>query len=347
MLVAAALGAYAALAAWIPDYRDYGWAWRLPTWVLVRLYPWADRPDGARSISSVNRPVLIALSQRLYELDGREPQPRLAAKCLDELRTQTDVLRRRDAYILLGGCGMGAVPIDQLLAAALAEADPNLIGHAWNAIVGAAAHDAGARTHILERMRDHPDDTIVGMIKRLPERGEIAREYLPALVELIRTGEEATPAELCWKIMKMGSVAAAVAPELDSLKDANPHAVVRAYVAGAAACARGELAGDAQAFAGWLTSDDPQLRLTGAWMLASGELLQRGHAVTDEIVAALNALPADAPSALEDALTEAARQRGRRAMAAIPAMERIATKPGTPSARAQLIRDKIEYLRTH
>lgn len=347
MLAAIAMGAYAALAAWIPDYRDYGWAWRLPTWALVRLYPWADRPDGARSISSDNRPVLIALSQRLYVLDGREPQPALAAKCLDELRTQTDTLRRRDAYILLGGCGMGAVPVDQLLTAALAEADPNLTLHAWNAIVGAAAHDVGARTHIIERMRAHPDDTIVGMIKRLPERGDVAREYLPAMLELIRSGKEATPAESCWKIMKMGAVASSVASDLESLKDASPHAAVRAYVVGAAACARGELAGDAQVFAGWLKSDDPELRLSGAWMLASGDLSERGHAVTDEIVAALNALPPDAPTPLEDALLEAARQRGRRALAAIPAMERIAARPGTLSARAQLIRDKIEYLRTH
>ncbi|MFZ4574408.1 MAG: hypothetical protein ACOYN0_08420, partial [Phycisphaerales bacterium] len=288
------------------------------------------------------RPVLSALCDRTL----RVPRPRalLASKCLAELRTQTDKLRRRDAYMLLGGC-RSIAEIDELIQIAQQEPDPNLQCHAWNAISGAAFDNPRARELLIARMLQYPDDTIAGLIKRLPDKGEEARAFVPALIEVMRTGTQAAPAEAAWKIMLMGPLAIDAAPTLDELANTDP--LRRWYFAGAAACARGELADDAAVFASWLKSSDPQLRLTGAHMLSSGELLARGHSVTDQLIAALENPRDDDDPGMEDAMMEAVRMRGRRALRAIPTFEKIAANPGQTPQRIEGIRWMIDYIRKH
>ncbi len=335
------IAVYAAVSAWMPDYRMWGWAHRLPSVVLVRMYPWAAPPNGVTQLRTDKRPVVCELSSRGYShrLGGHERT--LAVRCLKELRTQSDWIRRRDAYILLGHCGQGSTDADTLIALVRAETDPKVVLHAWNALAGASASDPTARECLIAQLREHPNDTVAGLIKRLPDSGEHAVSFVPVLAELLRIGTEAAPAEAAWKLMRIGPPASEALPTLDALiaVEAKPMMV------GAAACIRGELRDDAAVFAGWLQGPDPQVRLSGAHMLSSGELQERGHAVTDEIVAALLNPRPDDDSQMEACLCEATRMRGRRALRAIPYLERLAARPGLDPATAERLRWQIDYIR--
>ncbi len=82
-------------------------------------------------------------------------------------------------------------------------------------------------------------------------------------------------------------------------------------------------------------------------MLASGELTERGHAVTDQIISALENPRADDDPLMEHFLIEATRMRGRRALRAIPILEQIAARPGLDPRVVEEIRWRISYLRNH
>ncbi len=245
VLLAAPLFLYACVVLLVPDARENGWAHRLPTAVLVRLYPWADLSRGVKQINSVDRPVLMELLLRTEGGMSLGARRALAARCLRELGTQNDTLRRRDAYVLIGACGRGVVPAGTLIDLLKKERDPGVHQVAWYTLVAAAGDDIAARDLIGARLREQPNDSAVGIIKRLPDRGEAALWYVPVLVELMKNGTPSAPSEAAWKIMLIGPAAKEALPALEELSRTAALPVERAYFAGAAGVVAGRFASDA------------------------------------------------------------------------------------------------------
>lgn len=299
---------YAASAVWIPDARVYGWAHRLPTPVLVRLYPWADLPAGRRRIDSIHRPVLTELLLRGYAGIDDAAAKVLVSRALAELDTSTDTLRRRDAMLLLFHAGRAHLSADAARHIAESEPDPEWQTFAWALAVRVAPSDPAIQRAVIERLRARPDNSNVSIIKALPEGGEGLDAFIPVYVELMEIGVEAAPAEAMWKLMLIGPAAHAALQAIERISADRPSRML----AGAAACIRGEMRTDADVFVSWLSNDDPQARYEGANILCVHEVAARGAHLTDQIIdALLNPRPDDHPG-MEDRLREAVRLHGVR-----------------------------------
>jgi hypothetical protein len=333
---------YAASAACIPDVRENGWAHRLPTPVLVRLYPWADLPAGHRRIDPISRPVLNEILRRAYVGIDDAAAKVLVSRALTELDTSTDTLRRRDALLLLFHAGRSHLDADTARRIAESESDPERRTFVWAVAVRAAPGDPAIQQAIIEQLRARPDNSNVPIIKALPERGVGLDAFIPVYVELMEIGVEAAPAEAMWKLMLIGPAAQSALPSIDRISADRPSRML----AGAAACIRGEMRTDADVFASWLSNDDPQARYEGAHMLSVHEVAARGAHLTDQIIdALLNPRPDDHPG-MEDRLREAVRLHGVRAKRAIPYFEQAARRPGIDPQTRDIILGQLRYIRT-
>lgn len=337
--VASALAIYAVVAVGAPDVTMYGWAHRLPGWVLVRLYPWADRPNGGKRVSVTERPVLSAILFRFERDDGFSAGARreLTARALGELDTTGDALRRRDAYLLLSGTDVEAKAcLPRILFHAEREPGPVPAHIARVVIAQLGADDPAVQAYLLELLQALPPDETGGFVSRLPARGPAAAVYVPGLVRLLGAGGDAAHTA-ARRLLAIGPPAREAVPALRAIAGSEPEPGARLLYNGAIDCIEGRYADDAAFYASLLGADDPGHRFFAASMLASLEVGDRAAPYLDQVIAAYATPRADDSPAMAGMLLRAIGARAGEAERAVPMLKaRLADPTCTPSERNEI-----------
>jgi HEAT repeat protein len=272
----------------------------LATWALAKLNP----KDQQRLNKAVDA-LVTGLG------DKNRDVAHLAAKALEDLKPGTDLLR----------------PLIDKLITTRPEAADRVLGAVSSLGVGAVPHAIAALKDPQRRVRG---------LQVLGRIGPESAPAVPALVELLKSGDEATKTEVLYSLGAIGPGAQAAASAIsEHLAENDPR------VAQAAAIALGKIGPGAKeaipALAKLNQSKDELLRLTSVWAI-----LKIGAPSADLTKTAIPILSTALQSDREFVRIEAATtlgELGRGAASALPALQTAANdaSPAVRSAAASAI----------
>jgi hypothetical protein len=341
--VFAVVALYAFAAGMTPDVRENGWPRRLPTPVLIWMYPWADGPRPSRLSMNVG----YELWRRLYESPdsiSRSQRMSIALKCSDILggdHGKEVVLR---AFGILGECGEEArIAFPTLWKLHEHSSDPNWAGWARGTLAHLDAADPKVRAMVIGRVREHPDDTSVGLLNSFPEQSPETEAYFEILQFAVTNGTEAAPHHAAMKLAHIGQLARPCLPALDAAITACENPDFAFYFVVASRCIRGEFASPQHCYAAMLSDPRPSFRATAALQMTQVRKDDRGVGLTEIAHALESPRPDDQPE-MREWLVTALLQRGQVAKPLVPLLRRIAQDPRERPSVSKAATNAVEWI---